>query len=350
MTKGETTVILLNLLLIVLFIVFYLWYFILIMNMDTNLQFYYLQQSSCNRSQLEIETTRYNTMNLHNDFVPSYVDNRRNYNYLSGLIISGSLIFMIGSGVLAGLIYKVYGGNIDMNITIIICSLILLIAFTTNNFTQNATVKEYINAYNQLKLKLKQYLNNPGNPNAVPNPTPVINTMAKLPSELIASLIKRYRSYHEVTNYLKVPFYSDIEIRDEIKKKLEKEIITNNAGAKSTEINVDELMRFMKFNVNDDRLNVKTDIELITGYKSDSTAPAAASFYTLRQDRHNPYEYLNKQLKSNQTALWIITILILYQIYHAAYQYQEKRSLLIYGIIISLVILIAILMLVRSSL
>ena len=349
MINGETTVILLNLLLIVLFIVFYLWYFILIMNMDTNLQFYYLQQSSCNRSQLEIETTRYNTMNLHNDFIPSDIDNRRNYSYLSGLLISSSLIFMIGSGVLAGLIYWRFHGNIDMNITIIICSIILLIAFTTNNFTQNDTVKKYIDEYNQLKLKLKQHLNNPGNPN-VTNATPAINTMAKLPSELIASLIKRYRSYHEVTNYLKVPFYSDIEIRDEIKKKLEKEIVTDNAGSKSTEINIDELMRFMKFNVNDDRLNVKSDIELITGFKSDSTAPQASSFYTLRQDRHNPYEYLNKQLKSNQTALWIITILILYQIYHATYQYQDKRSFLIYGIIISLVILIAILMLVRSSL
>lgn len=347
--KLDIFIAFINIFLIIAFIGFYLWYFILIMNIDRDLQFYYLQQSACNRSQLEIETVRYNTMNLHDNFKSSNEDKRKNYKYLSGLVITVSLVFIITSFTL-GVIQNIYNQNIDYNVIILISSIILLITFISNNFTKNSTIKNYIDAYDKLKTKLTNYFNNPENPEDTLNASSnKINRMAELPQELISSLMKRYRSYHEVTNYLKIPFYSEFEIRNEIQKKLEKEVVSDNE-TKSIEINVNELMRFMKFNVNNDRQNVKSDIELITGFKTNSTNSKAADYYTLRQDTHNPYESLNKQLKANQTALWIITILIIYQIYHTLYQYQEKRHILIYGLIISLMILIVILMLVRSSL
>jgi len=93
--KLDIFIAFINIFLIIAFIGFYLWYFILIMNIDRDLQFYYLQQSACNRSQLEIETVRYNTMNLHDNFKSSNEDKRKNYKYLSGLVITVSLVFII---------------------------------------------------------------------------------------------------------------------------------------------------------------------------------------------------------------------------------------------------------------
>lgn len=326
---------------LIAFLVFYGWVFTTIMKIDEHLQVAYLTQKACERSPMEIETIRYQMMNVHKD--------ASNFQYESFIKILHIFAWVL-MGMAIGYSIVAYiqkdTSSTDYLITVFLCTLLIWSVFLGNNVTEDPILKEYIDAYANVKSKLKRYFDQNN-----------IISVSQFPEEFMKLLVLRYRRYHEITNYLKVQVYSDYEIRDEIRAKLEITYRKEEEDEDTTKIDIDELIRFMKFNYNNDGTRVIHDIELLTGLKDNDllvTKQMDANedyfkLYAFQKDAYNPYASLNGKLASLKTILWISLIFILYQIIHTIYQEPTNRSILIYTMVGLMGLMILVLLYVRAA-
>jgi len=336
---GVEILTLLTSLLVILFIIYYIWVAVLVTRQHQDIQVYHTSQNACIKSPLEIETTRYQTMHLHKDYNPEDYDHEdvaeagsKNLNVVFGLfsaiLMAGSLGFVIWSSV------SKVSPLISVNILIFITTFILTVALFTNNFTENKVVKEYLEAYKALKQRLDTnilHTTNATTGEIITN----ISKLEDLPEELTASLVQRYSAYNEINNYFKMTIYSDYEMYQRIKEKLEV------VDGTTTKLRIDELMRFLKFNYDNDRADLKTDIDILVGEDS---------YKTLAGNKFDPYESLKQQYINIITALIIIISIIIYYIYHSIYAQTTQVGLLVTVIALLVLIMVFILMVYRFTL
>jgi len=338
----ESIALIVTLLMIVLFIIYYIWIAILVTKNHQNLEVYHTSQGACIKSPLEIETTRYQTMYLHKEYNEEDYDHEdvqeakyKNLNVIFGLfsgILCGSTLIAFGISVRKTLPLK------GVNAIIFVSTLILTIALFTNNFTENKVIKAYIDAYKELKNRLDKYIIN--TTLASGNKTVNISKLEDLPEEIMTSLVQRYSAYNEVTNYFKIPVYSEYEMYQKVKGKLEKPV-----SGEETVLRLDELMRFLKFNYDNDRVNLKTDMDILVNDESE-----AEKYKTLSGNKFDPYESLKKQYMNIITALIFVTILIIYYVFHSIYTKTDQVGLLVTVISLLVLVMVLILMVYRFTL
>ena len=177
------------------YISYYGWFFSKIMDVDQQLVTAYLSESACERSPLEIETTRY-TMKEYMSNFPSITTNH---------IVHSIFIFICILVLIISYIIQEFKG-IDVIVTLIVCILMVWITYSVNDLSNNQVLNDYRKKYDQVKENLTTYFN-----------TKQIRSIAQLPEPFLKRLMVRYRAYHEATNYLSIPIYSDYEIRNNYK-------------------------------------------------------------------------------------------------------------------------------------
>lgn len=334
LTKDEYKIYII-LLLVVGYIVYYGWFFTKILNIDQHLTTAYLSESSCERSPLEIETTRY-TMKEYMDQFPSIKTHHMIHGIILGVSFSCIISLFIDSKNTSGIPFLA---------TLILCTLFSWIVYPVNDLSTNEVLIGYRTEYNKIKDFLESYFQ-------LKN----ITSVAQFPEPFLKRLVQRYRTYHEATNYLRIPIYSDYEIRNELRQRME-ETITNADNQEVRKIKVDELMRFIKFNYDVQGTTSVHDIELLTGMKdTDSetigtTTLNYSTLYRLRgNDTYNIKPSMDKQLTNIKIVLWIIMILITYPFFHMFYQDIDIRPYLVYATIGMVFLTIVIMMFLRFSL
>jgi len=342
MSQVEIITLLLTCLLVIMFLTYYIWVAVLVTKQHQDLEVSHTSQRACIKSPLEIETTRYQSIRLHKDYNPEDYDHIdvaeakfKNQNVVFGMfsaiLLAGSIGLAITSRVND---FPLFGINMILCIT----TLILTVALFTNNFTENKVIKEYMDTYKVLKQRLDGVIlhtTNAGTGEIKTN----ISKLEDLPEDLTASLVQRYSAYHEITNYFKMPVYSEYEMYQKVKDKLEKPL------GSGTEIRLDELMRFLKFNYDNDRVDLKTDMDILVG--DDVTANR---YKTLAGNKFDPYESLKKQYINIITALIIIITLIIYYIFHSIYTETNQVGLLVTVISLLVFVMVVILMVYRFTL
>lgn len=320
--------------LVIGYIIYYGWFFTKILDIDQQLTTSYLSESSCERSPLEIETVRYTMKEYMNQF-PSI----KTHHILHAFILTFAFITIV--------ILKIKTNDtsgIPFLATLILCTLFSWIVYPVNDLSINDVLIGYRTEYNKIKEFLQSYFQ-------LKN----ITSVAQFPEPFLKRLVQRYRTYHEATNYLRIPIYSEYEIRNELTQRME-ETITNPDKSEVRRINVDELMRFIKFNYDVQGTTSVHDIELLTGMKDTDSETIGTTtlnysiLYSLRGNTYNVKPSMDKQLTNIKIVLWIIMILITYPFFHMFYQDIDTRPYLVYGTVGMVFLTIIVMIFVRFSL
>lgn len=312
------------------YIIYYGWFFSKIMDIDQRLTTAYLAEAACERSPLEIETVRY-TMKEHYTIFPSI----NTHHSVHAIFMVLCIILMITY------LFAPFDG-IDVIATLIICILIVWITYSVNDLSKNDVLNDYRKKYDQIKENLNTYFTNNN-----------ITSIAQLPQPFLKRLMVRYRAYHEATNYLNIPVYSDYEIRNELQRRMDETIINPDRSEKN-QIKLDELMRFIKFNYDAQGSSSVNDIELLTGMKDSELVKTGeydySHLYGLRGNTYDVKPSMDKQLLNIKIILWLVMIFITYRFFHMFYVDPSNRLFLTYGTIGLVFITIIVLIFVRFSL
>lgn len=291
------------------YIIYYGWFFSKIFSIDYDLTTAYLSEAACERSPLEIETVRYTMKELYNTF-PS-----TNTHHIVHAIFMGVCIILIITYLLDSF------DGINVVGTLMICILMIWITYSVNDLSNNKVLKEYRTKYDQIKENLNTYFT-----------TNSIKSISQFPEPFLKRLMVRYRAYHEATNYLKIPVYSDYEIRNELQSRME-ETVSNSGQTEAGKIKTDELMRFMKFNYDAQGSTSINDIELLTGMKDSQLGTTYPHLYGLRGNTYDVKPSMEKQILNIKIILWLVMTFIVYRFFHMFYMNPSNRVTLTYGIV-----------------
>lgn len=285
--------------------VYFLWYVNLIMNIDTKLESVQKGQMECVTDPIEIETVRYQMRYLYK--------NESIKQTMMGLGIT--LIVLSCITIIFGmyLIYKEGYNNISIlpGLIILLFAVSVIATFKREPFTENAVMSEYDTKYNSMKNKLQNIVDLK------------YTDVSSLPEEVLNSVIQRFKDYIYLNEVVKMPLNSNYEILNLLKTQLS---LSEPEGA----INVEELMKYLKFNVDKSRTIEGrdadgnkadipvyiTDIDLIR--PRDTGMPFVNDLYG--DNKYNPYDTLKASLKAHYTTILIWTILFSYLLFHLLYR------------------------------
>lgn len=294
----------------ILLIIYFIWYTNLILNLDKQLESAQKGQSECSKDPMEIETVRYQMKYLY-----------KNESIQKTLMGFGIPLFIISCLIILFGLYIQYvkGYNqisIFPGLVLLLFAISIIATFKRENFTQDKYLSEYDKKYTEMKTKLQDIISPPG------EKEPRYPDVSSLPEKILNALMQRFAEYNYLHQVVKMPLYSKYEALDALKNQL--------SDPYDNSIRVDELMKYLKFNIDSSRTvkgrdadgNVAdipvylTDIDLIrprdqrTPFVNDLTGT----------NSYNPYNSLKSSLRAHTSIVIIWTILLCYLIFHLMYK------------------------------
>lgn len=313
----------------ILLIAYFIWYVDMIMTIDKYLESIQKGQVECVTDPMEIETVRYQMRDFFNK--------RENIkNIIMGLgitiIILSIIIILLGLYIQ----YVKFDGNISIlpGLIILLFAVSVISTFKREQFTENKVLQEYDIKYTAMKDKIQSIVDSR------------YKDVSSLPEELLNGLVQRFKDYVYLNEeVVKMPLYSNYEVLNVLKEQL---------SLSDGHINVNELMKYLKFNADSSRTikqrdddgnetdtpTYLTDIDLIR--PRDTRKPFVNDLSGT--NTYNPYESLKSSLKSHTVVILVWTIIIGYLLFHLLYRtYTVNRNFTtIYtlGMIIFIVIIL----------
>lgn len=324
----------------ILVFVYFILYTNMILNIRKNLESSQKGQSECLKDPMEIETVRYQMKYLY-----------KNENIQKTLIGFGITVIVLACLIILLGIYIQYVKGYN-NISIFPGFIILLFAvsvvatFKRENFTNNTVLAEYETKYTSMKDKLQRIIASPD------EPTPRYPDVSSLPETILTELIKRFGDYNDLHQVVSMPLYSKYETLDILKKQL--------SNPEDNSINVEELMKYLKFNKDSNRTvrgrdadgNMTdipvylTDIDILR--PRDTRTPFVNDLYGT--NTYNPYESLKKSLKPHIATILVWTIVLCYLLFHMIYRnYGESGNFTTIFTFLMILVVIIILIIITIS-
>lgn len=321
----------------ILLFVYFVLYANIILNTDKQLESSQKGQMECVTDPMEVETVRYQMYQY-------FRDNKKNIKQtIMGLgitlIILSILILLLG-------LYIQYVKNYNElsslpGLIILLFAVSVIATFKREPFVDNSVLADYDTSYNSMKEKLQTIIDTPVDNN------PRYPDVSSLPEQILNSLIERFKQYNDLNQVVKMSLQSNYEVLDILKT-----ILTLPEGG----INVEELMKYLKFNADASRTskgrdadgneadipNYLTDIDLIR--PRDTRTPFVNDLYG--NNKYNPYESLKESLKPHKATLLVWAIIFSYTIFHLLYRTYgaEKGQFTTIYTMIMIIFIIVILM------
>ena len=287
----------------ILLLVYFIWYVNLILNIHKKLESTQRGQMECVTDPMEVETVRYQMKYLYkNNMIPQ-----------TALGLGVTLLILSILTILLGIYIqyvKSYNGlSIFPGLIILLFAISVIATFKQESFTENKVLAEYDTKYNSMKQKLQTIINS-----RYPD-------VSSLPEELLDDLIQRFLDYNDLHEVVKMPLYTKYEALNLLKTHL---------SLSDGSINVEELMKYLKFNTDASRTVegrdadgnkadipvYLTDIDLLR--PRDTRAPFVNDLYGT--NKMNPYESLKDSLKAHHATILVWTILFSYLLFHILYR------------------------------
>ena len=287
----------------ILLLIYYIFYANMILKINKNLESSQKEQMECTTDPMEIETVRYQMKYLYKkDSIKKTI-----------MIFSLTLIIFAAIIILTGIYIQYVKNYNDLSILpgliILLFAISVIATFKKEPFTQNKVVGEYDTKYTNMKDKLQTIVDT-----RYPD-------VSSLPDDILTALAQRFKNYNDLHEIVQMPLNSNYEVMNVLKLRL-----TLPEGG----INVEELMKYMKFNTDvartvkgrDSDGNVVdvpvylTDIDLIRDRSS--RIPFINDLYG--NNTYNPYETLKDSLKAHKATLLVWAVIFCYIIFHSLYR------------------------------
>lgn len=320
---------------LLLLVAYFIWYVNLIMTIDKNLESAQKAQMECMTDPMEIETVRYQMRDLFNK-----KENIKNTIMGLGITIILLSCITILLGIYIQYIKYDHRLSILPGVIILLFAVSVIATFKRAPFTDNTVMIEYDTKYIAMKEKLQTIINDN------------YSDVSSLPEDILNALIQRFKDYIYLNEVVKMPLYSNYEVLNVLKTQLS----LSDGG-----INVEELMKYLKFNPDasrtvkqrdDDGNEVDvpiylTDIDLIrprdrrTQFVNDLSGA----------NTYNPYDTLKSSLKAHKATILVWTILFIYLLFHFIYRTYGKTGhfTTIYSLIMILFVIVVLIRLFVSD-
>lgn len=291
----------------VLLLVYFIWYVNLILNIHKKLETVQRGQMECVTDPMEVETVRYQMKYLYkNNMIPQTVLGLG----VTLLILS---ILTILLGIYIQYVKSYNGLSIFPGFIILLFAVSVIATFKREPFTENRVLAEYDTKYNTMKQKVQMIVSS-----RYPD-------VSSLPEDLLDALIQRFLDYNDLHEVVKMPLYTKYETLN---------LLKNHLTLPDGGINVEELMKYLKFNADASRTVegrdadgnkadipvYLTDIDLLR--PRDTRASFVNDLYG--NNTMNPYETLKDSLKVHHATILVWTILFSYLLFHLLYRTYGK--------------------------